>query len=121
MLKTKTENDSFASTTWEFFDSMCANTSTHGGNWLSRINNPCLKALYLIMILALQIGLLVIFFGSFIQNHPAVYTVTKWNTSVATEFPSFIICNPGMFSKKRVEGNTCKRKFRKKIQNLSTC
>ncbi len=91
-------------TIWNYFDFMCANTSTHGGNWLVMIRDSRLKSLYLLGILGLQGVIFYIFVNALVSTDSKVLTSISWEAGGSILFPYVTVCNPRIFSKPKVDG-----------------
>ena len=91
---------------WNYLEFMCANTSTHGGNWLSKVKGTKLKTLYVFGILSLQGTIFYIFLTGLFSPDPNVYTSTDWISDENLTFPYVTVCNPRMFEKRKVEGKS---------------
>ena len=91
---------------FNYFEFFCANTSTHGGNWLSKIHSGGGKVLFLILLTLMQITMVALFTRSLFSENKDIYTMTEWDTSANKQYPNITVCNPRMFDRQKVQGKT---------------
>lgn len=103
----------------KYLQFVSSNASTHGGNWLEKIQCHWKKTFFFVLIFSLQMGMFYVVIASlsslFFANQQTLQTSMSWETPATLRIPYVTICNPMMFDLKKAKGR--KHLLRKSTHN----